>query len=109
MEDIIINAAGILKIGITKDIYRKLRKDLSMGGMAATKLSIGNPTEAYRMAESPNIVCEIAKSSVEFDESTNELHTHFFYTNNNIVTKQLLGGKYFAFDSIPQMLKTLSV
>ncbi len=108
MEAIIINAAFCLGIEITKEIYQKLKNDSSRGGLADIKLSMGNHTEAYREVESPNIVYKIAKSSVEFDESTNELHTHFFYTNNNIVTKQLLGGKYFAFASILDMFDTIS-
>ena len=108
MEAIIINAAFCLGIEITKEIYQILKNDSLRGGLADIKLSMKNHTEAYREVESPNIVYKIAKSSVEFDESTNELHTHFFYTNNNIVTKQLLGGKYFAFDSIPDMFDTIS-
>jgi hypothetical protein len=111
MEAIILNAAVILGFEITKDMYRKLKDDSPRGGLADIKLSMGNHTEAYREVESPNIVRNIAKSSVEFNESTNELNSHFFYTNNNIVTKQLLGGgEYvFAFDSIPDMFETLSV
>ena len=111
MEAIILNALVCLGIEITKETYRKMRNDSPRGGLADIRPSMGSHTEAYREVETPNIVEKIAKSSVVFDQSKNELNASFFYTKNNYITKQLLGSDtpYFAFDSITDMFETLSM
>ena len=110
MEAIIANAAIVLAYDVTKDMYRLWKANSLRGGLADIRLSMGNHAEAYREVETPNIVQNIAKKPVEFNESTNECHAKFFYTNSSMVIEQLKGcdPPYFAFDSIPNMFETLS-
>ena len=101
MEAIIANAAIVLAYDVTKDMYRLWKANSPRGGLADIRLSMGNHAEAYREVETPNIVQNIAKKPVEFNESTNECHAHFFYMNSSMVIRQLKGcdPPYFAFDS----------
>jgi hypothetical protein len=77
--------------------------------LADFNVAMKDHAEALREVETPNIVQNITKSSIQINETTNEVTAYFFFTKNNIITAQLRGLKYFAFDSTPEMFKAVYV
>ena len=111
IESLLIVAAGHVGIRVTGAIIAKFMAE-SPRGLADVHLSTGDQTvEAYREVETPGIVKQITNSSVQFDGSTNELTSYFFYSRNNFVIEQIRGpeNNYFAFDSISDMFEAVSV
>ena len=111
IESLLIVAAGHVGVRVTGAIIAKFMAE-SPRGLADVQLSTGDQTvEAYREVETPGIVKQITNSSVQFDGSTNELTSYFFYSRNNFVIEQIRGpeNNYFAFDSISDMFEAVSV
>eukprot|EP00980_Cylindrotheca_fusiformis_P023497 scaffold10533_cov82-Cylindrotheca_fusiformis.AAC.1 len=68
-----------------------------------------NIADAHHVQTAIQFVHSLTNSSVRFDTETGKLTTYFFYTQNNFLAHQLIGGDednpdYFAYDSIRYLL-----
>ena len=90
----------ILKnLGLTPNVPDSIKQ------LDVTNDILRDMTDTYQEFESLKVVHEITRSSVVLEESAEKLTSHFFFSQSNLLVRQLRGNgnNYFAYDSLSDL------